>query len=78
MRMKVAVGGVIEHRDEKTGEVQNVQLSFHGVYDDSPENKLFWDATPSLSIDCNITNMPAVPKGIKSGDMFYIDFSPAE
>jgi hypothetical protein len=76
MRMKVFVSSVLEHKDEETGEVQNVQLSFAGVCDDGPENKLFWDATPSLSVDCNITNVPAVPEGIKVGDEFFIDFVP--
>lgn len=77
MRMKVSVGSVIEHRDSETDEVKNIQLSFHGVCDGSEENKAFWDATPMLSIDTNITNVAAVPAGIKAGDMFYIDFTPA-
>ena len=77
MRMKVSVGSVIEHKNDD-GEVQNIQLGFHGVCDDSPENKLFWDATPSLSIDTNITNIGAVPEGIKRGDEFYVDFTPVQ
>lgn len=77
MRMKVSVGSVIEHKDSETGEVQSIQLSFHGVCDGSEENKAFWDATPSLTIETNITNVAAVPAGIKTGDLFYIDFTPA-
>jgi hypothetical protein len=76
--MKVRVGSAIEHKDQESGEVQNVQLSLHGVCDDSPENKLFWDATPSLTIETNITNVAAVPKDIKVGDLFYVDFTPAQ
>lgn len=49
------------------------------VYSTDPEheNKKFWNATPSGTIDMSINNPDAVAEFVE-GQEYYVDFSPAE
>jgi hypothetical protein len=50
-------------------------LHAHPVYYSTEENKSFAEATPSGSLSLTISN-PAAWGVIKSGDEFYLDFTP--
>lgn len=82
MRMKVFCCNIKEHRPvvngDPVGDPYQVDLCFTPVYEGSEENKQFWDATPAGSIEMNITNVNAVPKDLKYGDEFYVDFTKAD
>jgi hypothetical protein len=59
------------------GETGSVKLSPVYSTDPNHENKSFWDATPSGSIEMWINN----PKGFAAfepGKEYYVDFTPAE
>lgn len=53
-----------------------ITYKFRAVYSNNPEheNKLFWDATPSASLEMTITN----PGGqvFELGHEYYLDFTP--
>ena len=52
-------------------------LEFIPVGDDSPENKMFWEATPMGKIELSMVN----PEAIKEFDIlqeYYVDFIPVK
>jgi hypothetical protein len=55
------------------------RVILHPVYSDDPahENRAFWQATPSGSIDMWINN-PAAFDQFEEGAEYYIDFTRAE
>lgn len=55
--------------------VETVKLQV--VYDGSPENKKFFEASPSGSIDLGILN-PEASKQFEIGKEYYVDFTLAE
>lgn len=55
----------------------HVDLTFHPVFEGSPENRIFWEATPAGRMEFEIHNVSAVPEGLKEGDEFYVDFTKA-
>jgi len=66
-------------KDGKWGSGVVVSLEFIPVYasDKNPENKKFWEATPSGKIELNIVN----PEAVKEFELlkeYYIDFILAE
>lgn len=54
-------------------------VTFAPVYSSDPkhENKSFWDATPSGTIQMWISN-PAAFSQFELGKEYYVDFTPAE
>lgn len=52
----------------------NVKMS--PVYTGSEENKGFWEATPSGSLQMRIDNQKALAQ-FEPGKEFYLDFTPA-
>jgi hypothetical protein len=53
-----------------------VMYNKKGGYDPSPENKSFWEATPSGEMTMTITN-PAAAKQFVVGKTYYVDFAEA-
>jgi hypothetical protein len=76
VRAKFFVTSVM-HQLGADGEVTGGQVSLHPVYAGEGEDRTFWDATPSGRIELNITNRQALDQ-FRSGQKFYIDFTPAE
>ena len=54
----------------------NVQLQPIMATDADPENRLFWEATPSGSIQLSINN-PLGAEVFEVGKDYYVDFTPA-
>ena len=52
-------------------------LTFIPVADNSPENKLFWEATPSGKLELGMVNEEAV-KGFEMLKEYYVTIRPAE
>lgn len=52
------------------------KYKFNAVYSGSPENKEFWKATPSGSLEFQCMNNGAHPL-FESGKEYYIDLNPA-
>ena len=54
-------------------------IKLQPVYSNDPqhENKKFWEATPSGSIELNINNPDAVEE-FELGKEYFVDFTPAE
>lgn len=53
------------------------QVRLQAVTDTSdPENKAFWTATPSGSIEISISS-PAAAAVFEAGKSYYVDFTPA-
>lgn len=50
-------------------------ISLQAVVGDSPENKAFFNATPSGSISMGVVN-PAAAEQFKPGAEYYVDFTP--
>ena len=50
---------------------------FNAVADDTPENKLFWEWTPSGQIVLSCVN-PDVLEELEIGKEYYVDFTPTE
>ena len=69
---------VIENGKEtgKWEETLMCSLEFSAVYSNSPENRKFWNATPSGKIEINIVNPEAV-KEFDLGKEYYVDFTTA-
>lgn len=63
-----------KHWDAAKGEVQTIRLS--PVTSGSEENKAFYAATPSGSIDLATLNEGA-GKQFELGQEYYVDFTPA-
>ncbi len=55
----------------------NEQVRLRAVYSDSPENKTFAAATPSATVELNISN-PEAFGAFEEGREYYIKFTPAE
>ncbi len=73
-----------EERDGKTvwvqdGPKEKRTLNFTPVYSQDPdsENKTFWEATPSGSIQLGVVNQAAWGN-FEIGKEYFVDFSPAE
>lgn len=60
----------------KTGNENGYSIIMHAVYSGSEENKAFFNATPSGSLNLNIVK-PAAVAQIEQGKEYYIDISPA-
>lgn len=60
--------------DGKYEECLKVSVVFIPVGDDSPENKLFWDATPSGKIEFTYMNPEALEE-LVLGREYYVDFT---
>lgn len=66
------------HNVTEYGESKKVQLSpIYPGADATEEDKAFWTATPSGSIDMQINN-PAAAVQFEVGKTYYVDFSEAE
>ena len=52
-------------------------LNLTPVKGDSPEDKAFWDATPTGSIQLGTVN-PEAWKHFEIGKTYYVDFTPVE
>lgn len=53
------------------------QVKLQAVTDDGdPENKAFWSATPSGTVDISISN-PAAADVFEAGKSYYVDFTEA-
>lgn len=61
-------------KTEFSGRDSYVRVEMLPVSGDDPENKLFWDATPSGKIEMVIK--PDVAVEFEVGHAYYIDFSP--
>lgn len=59
--------------------VEKRTLNFTPVYSDQPgtENKTFWDATPSGSLQLGVVN-PEAWKHFEIGKEYYLDFAIAD
>lgn len=60
--------------DGKYQECTKVSVVFLPVGDDSPENKLFWEATPSGKIEFTYMNPEALEE-LVLGREYYVDFT---
>lgn len=74
-KFKVQSVTVTAHWQKDKGHVGTVKLA--PVTGDSPENKTFYDATPSGSIDLGTINQAALAL-FEIGREFYVDFTPSE
>jgi hypothetical protein len=72
-------GGVRTHSPDysRPVPVEKRTLNFTPVGDAGGENKLFWDATPSGSLQLGIVNQEAWAH-FELGKEYYLDFTPAE
>lgn len=70
-------GGQVDYKRPES--VEKRTLNFTPVYSDDPasENKAFWDATPSGSLQLGVVN-PEAWKHFEIGKAYYLDFTPAE
>ena len=60
------------------GPIEKRTLNFTPVYGaGSEENKAFWDATPTGSLQLGVVNQDAW-KQFELGKSYYLDFTPAE
>ena len=63
--------------NKSVGKVERRTLNFTPVYGaDSEENKAFWDATPTGSLQLGVVNQEAW-KQFDLGKEYYLDFTPA-
>lgn len=64
---------------ERPVPVEKRTLNFTPVYSDKPEseNRAFWDATPSGSLQLGVVNQEAW-QHFALGKEYYLDFTPAE
>lgn len=63
------------HWDPSKGETQTIKLT--PVVGGSEENKAFYEATPSGSIELMTVNEETA-KSFELGKYYYVDFTPAE
>ena len=64
--------------NKNVGLVEKRTLNFTPVYGaGSEENKAFWDATPTGSLQLGVVNQDAW-KQFELGKSYYLDFTPAE
>lgn len=66
----------LENQKYQGGETTKVVLTAATAYN-SPEDKPFWDATPSDTIELQTINQLAV-KHFEPGKAYFVDFTPAE
>lgn len=52
------------------------KIQLQPVYGDTPENKAFWNATPSGMIEMSVR--PEVGEMFQPGQQFYVDFTPVQ
>lgn len=66
-------------RDEarRYEDVEKRTLNFTPVTNGSEEDKAFWDATPTGSLQLGTVN-PAAWEQFEIGKTYYLDFTPAE
>ena len=81
VRAKFKVTQRTEHRiakDDPESRIFSVGLVMHPVFSNVPgyENKAFWDATPSGSLQMSINN-PNAFDFFREGKEYYLDFSEA-
>lgn len=76
LRAKFQVNGVWNNTTVD-GEVLQQKVTMNPVYSGSDENRAFWEATPTGSIELFISNKAAFNK-LVNGKAYYIDFTPAE
>jgi hypothetical protein len=76
VRAKFVVGSITrtKHWDANKGEVQTIKLS--PVFAGSEENKKFYEATPTGTIELGTVNEEAA-KTFELGKEYYVDFTPA-
>lgn len=53
-----------------------VTIKLRAVYGDNPENKAFFQSTPSAVLDMGIVN-PEAAKQFTPGKSYYVDFTEA-
>jgi hypothetical protein len=77
VRAKFIVNSITrtKHWDANKGEVQTIKLM--PVTSGSDENKSFYAATPSGTIELGTVNEEAA-KQFELGKAYYVDFTPAE
>lgn len=73
-RLKEDEEGNPRHVDET---VEACDLNFMAVYNGSPENKKFWEATPAGSLTLSTVNRAAWEQ-FEEGKEYYLDITPAE
>lgn len=73
-RCKFECVSVEPHKSGDT--VYQVDVKLMPFYDEKPENKAFWDATPAGSLELSISNVPAA-EIFEVGSSYYIDISRA-
>ncbi|HLZ24567.1 MAG TPA: hypothetical protein VKQ30_20825 [Ktedonobacterales bacterium] len=70
-RCKVAVESITQHNWNPSART----IKFSAQYDDTiPEDKRFYDATPSATFEMLVNN-PIVIEQLKPGKKFYVDFT---
>lgn len=62
--------------DEKAETTYGYRLKLTAVYGDNPENKAFFKATPSASIEMATINKDAADQ-FEVGKEYYVDFTSA-
>jgi len=62
--------------DDIHDQFEGKSVTLHAVYADSPENKEFFQATPSGTIEVYIKS--AAAEKFTAGANYYVDFTPAE
>lgn len=77
-KFKVASKRVDEYGKEANGTIKVItSVKMTAVYGDSPENKAFFAASPSGTIELGVLNQPAAD-ALEIGKEYYIDFTPAD
>lgn len=67
----------VEDMKGKDGAVTSRAVTLLPVTSDSEENRTFWEATPSGSLNMTITNRAAFEQFARD-QVFYLDFTPAD
>ena len=75
-REKSGHPGVMETDFSKPEPVEKRTLNFTPVSGSEGENKVFWDATPSGSLQLGVVN-PEAWKAFELGAEYYLDFTKA-
>jgi hypothetical protein len=74
---KNSEGSIFKDGKWVSGIVTSLEFMPVTASDKNPENKKFWEATPSGKIELNIVNPEAV-KEFELLKSYYVDFIPAE
>lgn len=74
VRAKFVVNEIAEYEGTKGQKT----IKLRAVYgDNSPENKAFWNATPSGKVELNVINQTAAAQ-FEIGKEYYLDFTLVE